>query len=284
MWTRKELKDRAKMALNLNYWKTVLVGILLIFLVGGITGTAAFGSSAAGTSSALYGGYTFDPDSMVEESGEITFPEAAQEEAPAVMEGLMEDEVQQFGHAIAPMAFLAIAGVILVLILFLSAFIIAINALLLNPLEVGGMRFLVTNLHQPAEIKELAFGYDHCYKNSVKTLFLRDLYTVLWSLLFVIPGIIKAYEYRMMPYILADDPTLPTSEVFAQSKAMMKGNKWKAFVLDLSFIGWEILSLLTAGLLDTFYVRPYRLMTNAALYEALKYNGVNEESTVWTES
>ena len=139
-------------------------------------------------------------------------------------------------------------------------------------------------LPKPAEIKELAFGYDHCYKNSVKTLFLRDLYTVLWSLLFVIPGIIKAYEYRMMPYILADDPTLPTSEVFAQSRAMMKGNKWKAFVLDLSFIGWHILSLFTAGLLSTFYVRPYQLMTNAALYEALKYEGSNGESTVWTES
>jgi uncharacterized membrane protein len=75
----------------------------------------------------------------------------------------------------------------------------------------------------------------------------------------------------MIPYILADHPELTSKEVFAKSKEMMKGQKWHAFVLDLSFIGWGILSLFTLGLLGTFYVTPYRNMTNAALYEKLEY-------------
>ena len=89
-------------------------------------------------------------------------------------------------------------------------------------------------------------------------------------MLFLVPGIIKSYEYRMIPYILADNPTISYEEAFALSKKMMTGNKWDAFVLDLSFIGWRILGGLTCGILSLFYVNPYQYQTNAALYEALK--------------
>ena len=75
----------------------------------------------------------------------------------------------------------------------------------------------------------------------------------------------------MIPYILADNPEMSKDEAFALSKKMMDGQKWNAFVLDLSFIGWELLSVLTCGLLSIFYVDPYRAATNAALYEALKH-------------
>ena len=97
-----------------------------------------------------------------------------------------------------------------------------------------------------------------------------DLFTYLWSLLFVIPGIIKGYEYRMIPYILAENPGIDYREAFAASKQMMDGNKWKAFVLDLSFFGWNFLSIFTCGILAIFYVMPYIYMTNAELYVALK--------------
>jgi hypothetical protein len=98
---------------------------------------------------------------------------------------------------------------------------------------------------------------------------------VLWTLLFIIPGIVKAYEYRMIPYILAENPHMSRKEVFAASKSMMMGNKWKAFVLDLSFLGWHILSVFTVGILELFYVAPYVYATNAALYEALAYGRPN---------
>ena len=101
-------------------------------------------------------------------------------------------------------------------------------------------------------------------------MFLKALYVFLWSLLLVIPGIIKGYEYRMIPYILAENPGIDTKEAFAMSKQMMDGNKWNAFVLDLSFLGWIILSVFTCGILAVFYVNPYIYMTDAELYVALK--------------
>ena len=103
-------------------------------------------------------------------------------------------------------------------------------------------------------------------------MFLRNLFTFLWSLLFIIPGIIKFYEYRMIPYILAENPTLSYKEAFELSKKMMYGQKWKTFVLDLSFIGWYILSLLTFGLLIIFWIAPYMRATNVELYVCLKNN------------
>ena len=74
----------------------------------------------------------------------------------------------------------------------------------------------------------------------------------------------------MIPYLLADHPEMTRKEAFAASKAMMKGNKWKAFVLDLSFILWSMLGALTLGIVTVFYVEPYRQLTGAALYEKLK--------------
>ena len=74
----------------------------------------------------------------------------------------------------------------------------------------------------------------------------------------------------MIPYILADNPDIDKKEAFAKSKAMMEGNKWKVFVLDLSFILWYLLGVITCGILNVFYVEPYRQLTDAALYEALK--------------
>lgn len=92
----------------------------------------------------------------------------------------------------------------------------------------------------------------------------------LSSLLFIIPGIIKSYEYRMVAYILADQPELTRKEAFELSRKMMNGNKWNAFVLDLSFIGWGFLTAITFGILGIFYVNPYIQHTNAALYLKLK--------------
>ena len=74
----------------------------------------------------------------------------------------------------------------------------------------------------------------------------------------------------MIPYLLADNPQMTKEQAFAESKRMMQGQKWKAFVLDLSFIGWFILTAITCGILGVFYVNPYKYMTDAELYVALK--------------
>lgn len=103
----------------------------------------------------------------------------------------------------------------------------------------------------------------------MKVMFCRDLFTFLWSLLFVIPGIVKSYEYKMVPYLLAEYPGMDRNEAFARSREMMYGQKWNTFVLDLSFIPWNILSSITFGLVGLFYVFPYQDATYAELYDTL---------------
>ena len=168
---------------------------------------------------------------------------------------------------------MAIAGMILVVVLVVGVIALIVGFLfsvvIYNPLEVGTERFFIQNLNTPAEVKEVTYAFDHSYKNVVKILLTRDLCIIGWSLLFVIPGIIKGLEYRMIPYLLAENPNLSKEQAFALSKQMMTGNKWDAFILDLSFIGWDFLSACTIGILGIFYVQPYKKMTSAALYEEL---------------
>jgi len=162
-------------------------------------------------------------------------------------------------------------GILIVVFLVIFVLILLVDVFIINPLEVGCRRFFIRNLNEPAQIGNIGYGFDNNYRNVAKTMFFRDLFTVLWSLLFIIPGIVKAYEYMMIPYLLADNPQMTKEQAFAESKRMMQGQKWKAFVLDLSFIGWYILSGLTLGIFAIFYVSPYVNATHAALYEALCY-------------
>ena len=101
-------------------------------------------------------------------------------------------------------------------------------------------------------------------------MFLRDLFVALWTLLFIIPGIVKMYAYSLVPYILAENPEMSGTEAIKLSNEMMKGHKWKAFVLDLSFLGWLLLSVLTLGLVGIFFANPYVYATDAELYKAIK--------------
>ncbi len=98
---------------------------------------------------------------------------------------------------------------------------------------------------------------------------LVSFFTFLWSLLFVIPGIIKQYSYSMSFYILADNPELTAREALAKSKVMMEGHKLDLFVLHLSFIGWFFLVGLTFGI-AAIYVVPYMSTTVANFYNSIK--------------
>lgn len=103
----------------------------------------------------------------------------------------------------------------------------------------------------------------------------NTLLTLLWSLLFVIPGIIKTYSYSMSYYILKDHPELSANEARKKSMAMMKGNKWRLFCLDFSFIGWFLLCIITFGILLLF-VSPYRQVAHAEFYESIRGESVKE--------
>ena len=275
MWTRKELKDKAKIAFKANYWKTVLVALLLAILVGGMS---SFGSASSFTNPAVVGPEGGNTPSTVH----IHTGDGGADDVDIVLDDqnttirTHNDE----GHPVvvdAPSSTVFGIGAVFVglsiflIFLVILAVALAVNAFILNPLEVGAQRFMLRNLNQPSEVKEVAHAFDTNYRETVKGMFIRDMCTLAWGLLFIVPGIVKSYEYRMMPYLYADDPTMTKERAFAESKQMMTGQKWNAFVLDLSFLGWNILSALTMGILGVFYVNPYQHQTNAALYEKLRY-------------
>ena len=292
MWTRKELKEKGRLSFKRNYWKAVLVSLLLVFMVRGAVNFGFGGRGGSNESDAnavttqAEQSETVGQDQDIIELPEIVLnpSDLIDSDDPDSIPVGFTDFLIELRNTIGGIGILAlvVGGILLFIVLFIV--IAAIHAFLFNPLEAGTARFFVRNLNDKAEIRELAYCYDHGYLNVVKTVFLRDLYIVLWGLLLIIPGIIKSYEYRMVNYILAENPEMNTKEVFAMSRDMMRGNKWRAFVLDLSFLGWHLLSLITIGLAGIFYVFPYRNMTNAALYEFLRYGRNEGDVVVWTES
>ena len=145
-----------------------------------------------------------------------------------------------------------------------------------NILEVGCRHFFVENARMPAKCGECLYSFRNRYWNTCLVMFLKGLYTFLWTCLFIVPGIVKAYAYRMVPYILADNSNLEYKEVISLSQEMMKGNKWKSFLLDLSFLGWNILSTFTCGILGFVYVYPYIYCTDAELYLKIRGPYLNE--------
>ena len=241
MWTRKELKTKGKAAFKANYWRSVLVALLIVFVLG-----SGLSAARSGNNSAVENG------SAVSET----------DTAFARLSDLLEQMPAEVAGAVLLTVVGAIGGAVVTYIL--------IDVLVLNPLEVGCRRFYVVNCDEPAGLGELGYGYRNSYGNVVQTGLLRDIYLFLWSLLFIIPGTVKRYSYRLVPYILAEDPAMKPKEAITLSRSLMKGHKWRAFVLDLSFIGWDILSGLTFGLVGVFYSNPYQCATNAELYKAIR--------------
>jgi uncharacterized membrane protein len=138
-----------------------------------------------------------------------------------------------------------------------------------NAATVGLSHYFIKNTHSKPSFADAFSGFKVKYLRNIGTMLLVNIKTVLWSLLFVIPGIIKTYEYAIIPYILADDPKISSKEAFKKARQMMKGNKWRLFKLNLSFIGWGVLCVLTMGV-GTIFLMPYVSAAAAEFYVELK--------------
>ena len=270
MWTRAELKSKAKFSFKRNYWKSVLISLILALLVGG-------GGSGSSISSAVSNNLIGSSDSSVTDDyfNDDSSLYDGNDFYDDTYDGNVEDDIDDLNSMADNTAGMMAIGIFLMVFIMmfvvLMAVVILLDVFIFNPLEVGCKKYYLRNLNEPAQVGNIGYAFDNNYKNITKTMFFRDLFTVLWTLLFIIPGIVKSYEYQMIPYLLADNPQMTKEQAFEESKRMMQGQKWKAFVLDLSFIGWNILSALTLGILGIFYVQPYMDATHAALYEALRY-------------
>ncbi len=184
-------------------------------------------------------------------------------------------------YQISPEILLGLASISLILSIGSVLFAVFVA----SPLEVGKNRFFMRIRLMPTKFSELFFPFSKAknfYLNIVKTQFLRSLFTVLWTLLLIVPGIVKSYEYRMIPYILAENPSISSKRAFELSKKMTDGEKMNIFVLDLSFIGWSLLGLL-ACCIGAYFVQPYFEATYAELYEAMRAKAFDTGITDETE-
>lgn len=257
MWSISAIKEKARERKVTNRWKMILAALVLTLVLG----TNVFANLSLT--------WLTEDDSSNPQQEELYDEVLQSPDEMGGRENVYMSESSAFG--VRMMSWLLFVTVFLLALILVLMIFIPVNVLLLNPLSVGGRRFFYRNIKEDAQVKELCYTFDYGYKNSVKVLFFRDLYLFLWTLLLIVPGLIKSYEYRLIPYLLAENPQMDQEQVFAASKRMMQGNKWKAFLMDLSFLGWRILSVLTLGILGIFYVDPYYHQADAMMYDAIKY-------------
>lgn len=184
---------------------------------------------------------------------------------------IFEEEKVMKGFLGAMTMFFVIFGIVIAFVCIIGTLI---DIFVINPVRVGGYNFFNRQREGTSRFTNIFGGFARGhYKASVRNMFLKGLYQALWSMLFVIPGIIKSYSYWMVPYITAANPNLSASRAFEISKKTMNGNKWRTFVLQLSFIGWDLLAALTFGV-GYYFLAPYKETTYAELYAALKEKAI----------
>lgn len=147
-----------------------------------------------------------------------------------------------------------------------------------NPLKVGYSRFFLENrLYHKTKYSRIFYGFHRkFYPKVLRSLALMTIYKDLWNLT-IVGGIIKKYSYRLVPYLVAENPRLKPREAITLSRQLMDGHKWQAFLLDCSFAGWELLNLITFGILGVLFLNPYMEGTNAEFYTTLLANKKQEK-------
>ena len=246
MWTRKELKDYAKGFLRQYYWEAFLVVLITTIL------TSGFGSAG---------------QSQLPTQDDFDFNGNTQENFTIDM-GL-PSKVFNFTSGIikSPLGFITV-GVVGTFALVLSILFMTVGFIL----EVGQSRFFLDGFKGDVNIKKVFSGFNSQeYLPIFKAQFLKLVSIFLWSLLLVVPGIIKTYQYRYVAYILAQDSSVSPREALDRSKAMTMGHKMDIFILDFSFILWNLVNLVTFGI-GGIFVNPYVEATNARLYRILSQN------------
>ena len=234
-WSRKELKTNAKAALKRSFWKDLLA-LIIVGLIGSAVSYCVFLIFNAAT-----GGKIFE------------YQEALQN----IQNGAQDAEViQKLNEEVGPAysIFSMINSIV-------SLFIIV-------PLGIGTYRFFQVSRSGNASFSEIFVPFKKFLKMGLIMMWL-GIKVFLWSLLFIIPGIIKAYEYSQVPLILAENPSIKCRRAFKISKAMTKGNKWHLFVLELSFILWVLGTIFTCGLLGIYFA-PYYQATFVEAYYKMK--------------
>ncbi len=293
MWNRKELKKKGKRNLKKNFWRVLGISLLMAFIASGMRVTHQVDSAAMyfvggrfdlpGNAQILNDWYFSlrqsdapEHNRIIEFLGEHYTPKRGV--LAHIYNRMTEEKSALYGFLHAMNDFLfkdkAAEGMIILLGVILM---ILFLALVSNVLEVGQCRFLLENrTYGQSKSGRLLFPWRvRRWKKTAFTMFERSFLIFLWDLT-IIGGIIKRYSYKMVPYILAENPDIGHSEAFALSRRMMNGNKMRAFLLDLSFLGWRILNLFTLGILRFVWINPYTETVWAEVYAVLRAEAIRQ--------
>lgn len=263
MWNNKDVKSYAKDFLRKHYWKAFIVCLIVSLVSSG-------GSSGNNSSN---NGYNNDVQYNNEQD---IFDQFENNEVVKKVSPMFNFATNR---GLTPFSLIGMGMISTITIVFAILLITVGYAL-----EVGRSRFFLRGFEGDADISEMFSVFNSReYVSIIKTQFLRSLYIFLWTLLFVIPGIIKSYEYRFVPYILAEEPNISSKEAMELSKSITDGHKLNIWGLDLSFFGWYILGALALGV-GVFFVDPYHEAANARLYNILSGNDrLHDDKSLYNE-
>lgn len=267
MWSRAELKERGKKSFKRVYASAVIVCLIVSVLEFAFSGGNS-SSNAYKNVTQNYNSEEYVDQEVVDGNNEVVEKYIENNTLLGKIDSIFSDENNSYVSSVIVTTGIMAIVLICIVVGFLA---MIVKAIILNPIKVGRNNYFMGIRESERNVKDILFLFSD--KNFIKTtitIFLKDLYITLWTLLLVIPGIIKSYEYRMIPYILSENTNIDRARAFEISKEMMNGQKYNAFVLDLSFFGWYLLSVFTFGILDVLYINPYVEATNAELYAFLR--------------
>ncbi|MCI8575892.1 MAG: DUF975 family protein [Bacilli bacterium] len=290
---RKVCKTKAKEVIKRNYWRCFLVCFIVTILTGGtllvhlrnnsnvtvqetwpmnaiegktnsdIVNEFVHGVSESDTFFTQWDGFLGSLVNNVSRSGSFLFGILN-----AMNQFLFHDQI--------------VAGIIIILGAFIS---ILYWIFIAKVMEVGRIRFFLENEeYAKTRVSRIFFPFK-IQKNFhiAMVMFQKNLYQFLW-IFTIVGGPIKAYSYRLVPYLLAEDPTLKTQKVLALSTEMMKGHKWEAFCFDCSFLLWSIFGLFTLNLVNIFYTNLYVEASFAIFYKQIRETYLKEHTVSYFTS
>ncbi len=165
-----------------------------------------------------------------------------------------------------------------IFLILLTIVLVGLMFFLSSVIRLGYCKFNLELVDTQTPQLNTLFGYFRHWKTAVCADLLKALYVFLWSLLLLIPGIMASYSYAMTGYILAENPWMTASEAIAQSKQLMRGNRWRLFCLEFSFIGWNLLAALSLGI-GNLWLMPYQQASIAAFYRDISCQTTFEQPT-----
>lgn len=307
MKNRKELKADARKILKKHYWMLaalcLLAAVLGVEFTSSLSGTKAVQSENTEVQSGTIitgmnvltqefveiltdteSGRTEIPKENVEKSGQKSIEQDGAEKGLVL--GRSRGFLAMLVNGVTSGAFLAALAVgvksivgsgetaAVILIVFSLAAMLLVSIFFLNTCQVVIRRlYLEGRCYDKVHLQRVFFLLKvRKWRKASITMLVQSVYQLLWSLT-VIGGIIKYYSYILVPFIVAENPDIGANEAVTLSRRLMKGHKWECFMLEMSFLGWDILGALTFGIIDIFYVNPYRLAVLGEYYVNIRKLG-----------